>query len=81
MYTMARTLTELTVEELEDLVERTIDRRFEVWLTQLMDVFEGLSDENGDELRPEFAASLRRSLQQAGAKEGIALKTVRNAIG
>ena len=78
---MARNLGELTAEEFEELVERTIDKRFEVWLTQLMDAFEGLSDENGDELRPEFAASLRRSLQQAGAKEGMALQTFRNAPG
>jgi len=62
---MARTLAELTVKEFQELVERTVDRRFEVWLTQLMDSFEGVSDENDDEFRPEFAASLRRSLEQA----------------
>jgi hypothetical protein len=62
---MARNLGELTAEEFEELVERTIDKRFEVWLTQLTDAFEGLSGDNGDELRPGFAASLRRSLEQA----------------
>jgi hypothetical protein len=45
-----------------------------------MDAFEGLSDENGDELRAEFTVSLRRSLQQAGVEEGIALETFRNAL-
>lgn len=78
---MARNLGELTAEEFEELVERTIDRRFEVWLTQLMDAFEGLSDENGDELRPEFAASLRRSLEQARSGEGTTLDVFRRELG
>ena len=77
---MARTLGELTVEVFEELVERTVDRRFEVWLTQLMDSFEGVSDESGDELRPEFAASLRRSLEQARVGEGVDLGTFRHAL-
>jgi hypothetical protein len=78
---MARNLGELTAEEFEELVERTIDKRFEVWLTQLMDAFEGLSDENGDELRPEFAASLRRSLEQARSGEGTKLGVFRRELG
>ncbi len=78
---MARNLGELTAEEFEELVERTIDRRFEVWLTQLMDAFEGLSDENGDELRPEVAASLRRSLEQARSGEGTTLDVFRRELG
>jgi hypothetical protein len=77
---MAKSLSELTAEEFEELVERTIDKRFEVWLTQLMDAFEGVSDENGDELRPEFAASLRRSLAQAKVGEGVDLGTFRHAL-
>lgn len=80
MGNMSGTLGDLTVEEFKVLVQRTIDRRFEVWLTQLMDAFDGLSDETGGELRPEFTASLRRSLEQAGAGEGIALETFRNAL-
>lgn len=78
---MARSLSELTAEEFEELVERTIDKRFEVWLTQLMDAFEGVSDENGDELRPEFAASLRRSLEQARSGVGTPLNTFRRELG
>jgi hypothetical protein len=78
---MAKNLGELTAEEFEELVERTIDKRFEVWLTQLMDAFEGLSDENGDELRPEFAASLSRSLEQARSGEGSPLNTIRPEVG
>jgi hypothetical protein len=45
-----------------------------------MDAFEGVSDENGYELRPEFAASLRRSLEQARVGEGVDLGTFRHAL-
>lgn len=74
---MSRTLAELTLEELEELVERAIDRRLTVWLTQLMDAFEGLGDENGDELCPGFVASLRRSPEQARSGEGTTLDLFR----
>jgi hypothetical protein len=77
---MAKSLSELTAEEFEELVERTIDKRFEVWLTQLMDAFEVVSDENGDEFRPEFAASLRRSLEQARSGVGTPLNTFRSEL-
>jgi len=78
---MAKSLSELTAEEFEELVERTIDKRFEVWLTQLMDAFEGVSDENGEELRPECAPSLRRSLEQATSGLGTPLETFRSESG
>jgi len=78
---MAKSMGELTAEEFEELVERTIDRRFQVWLTQLMDALEGLGDENGDELRPEFATSLRRSLEEATAGKGAALNDFRRELG
>lgn len=78
---MERTLGELTAEEFEELIERAIDRRLVVWLTQLMDAFEGADDEGSAELRPEFAASLRRSLEQARSGEGIDLKAFRDEIG
>jgi hypothetical protein len=78
---MAKSLSELTAEEFEELVERTIDKRFEVWLTQLMDAFEGVSDENGDELRPGFAVSLRRSLEQARSGTGTPLNAFRGELG
>ena len=78
---MAKSLGELTAQEFEELVERTIDRRFDVWLSQLMDAFEGVSDENGDVLRPGFAASLRRSLEQAIAGEGTTLNACRRELG
>jgi len=78
---MAKTLGELSAEEFEELVERTIDRRLQVWLTQLLDAFIGLREEEDAELQPEFAASLRRSLQQAKSGEGIDLESFRDQLG
>ena len=77
---MEKALEALSAEEFEKLVERTIDRRFEVWLTQLMDALIGMQEEESAELRPEFAASLRRSLEQARSGEGIDLETFRAQI-
>ena len=71
----------LSAEEFEELIERTIDRRLEVWLTQLMDALIDLQEEESAELQPEFAASLRRSLEQARSGEGIDLETFRDQIG
>jgi len=78
---MAKTLGELSAEEFEELVERTIDRRLQVWLTQLLDAFIGLREEEDAELQPEFAASLRRSLEQARSGEGIDLESFRDQLG
>lgn len=78
---MERTLGALSAGEFESLVERTIDRRLEVWLTQLMDALIGWQEEASAELQPEFAASLRRSLEQARSGESIDLKTFREQIG
>lgn len=70
----------LTKQELKDLVERTIDRRMEVWLAQLTDALVGMSEEELP-LQPEFAASLRRSLEQARTGEGTDLATFREQLG
>ncbi len=78
---MERALGTLSAEELEGLVERTIDRRLEVWLTQLMDALIGLEEEESAELHPEFAASLRRSLEQARSGKGVDLQTFREQLG
>ena len=78
---MERALGALSAEEFEELIERTIDRRLEVWLTQLMDALIGLPQEESAELQPEFASSLRRSLDQARSGEGIDLGTFRKQIG
>lgn len=71
----------MTVEEFEAVVERTPGKRFEVWLTQVLDAFEGLDGDSGDEFSTEFAASLRRSPKEPGTGEGIVLNTYRNALG
>jgi hypothetical protein len=76
---MAKTLAEISTTELEQLVERTIDKRLEVWLAQLADALTGVSEDEMP-LRPDFAASLRRSLEQARAGEGIDLKTFREQL-
>lgn len=78
---MEKTLVELSARELEELVERTIDRRINVWFTQLIDALTGMQEEEGAELRHEFAASLRRALEQTRLGEGIDLKTFRDQIG
>jgi len=76
-----KTLVELSAKEFEELVERTIDRRINVWFTQLMDALTGSQEEEGAKLQHEFAASLRRALEQARSGEGIDLKTFRDQSG
>jgi len=78
---MEKALEALSTKEFEELIEHTIDRRLEAWLTQLMDAFIGLQDEEDAELQPEFATSLRRALEQARSGEGIGLKIFRDQIG
>ena len=75
---MEKTLVELSAKEFEALVERTIDRRLEIWLTQVMDALTGSQEEETAKLQPEFAVSLRRSLEQARSGGGIDLQTFRD---
>lgn len=77
---MERTLSELSVTEFERLIERTIDRRFQVWLTQLTDALAGEPETNGAELDPAFAASLRESLEQARAGQLTDLDSFRTQL-
>ena len=78
---MESSLGTLSVREFEELVEHTIDRRLQVWLTQLADALTGFPLEDSQALQPEFSASLRRSLEQARLGEGIDLETFREQIG
>ena len=71
----------LSKQELQEWVERAIDRRMEVWLTQLTDALIGVSEEENSVLRPEFAASLRRALEQARSGKTIDLDTFREQLG
>jgi hypothetical protein len=70
----------LSKQELKELVEHTIDRRMEVWLVQLTDALIGTSEEELP-LQPEFAASLRRSLEQARSGAGVDLDAFREQLG
>lgn len=71
---MNKTLDQLSTNEFESLVERAVDRRLEVWMTQLMDAFTSI-DEPANEFRPEFAESLRKAIRQSDAGEGVDLKS------
>ena len=62
---MVRVIGELSIDEFEVLVERAIDRRLAVWLTQLMDALSGELAQDEGELRPDFVAALRQSLKEA----------------
>ena len=62
---MGETLATLSRQEFEEVVERAIDRRLGVWLTQLTDALIGGSEQESSVLQPAFADSLRRSLEQA----------------
>jgi len=78
---MNTTLQDLSTEEFEQLIERAIDRRLQVWLEQVLDALAVLDDEDKAVLHPEFAESLRRSIAQARAGEGMDLKSFRQQIG
>ena len=64
---MPKALEEMTEAELEALVHRTVDQRLNVWLTQLMDALTSSDEQDRATLSPEFAESLKRSLEQAEA--------------
>ncbi len=49
-------------------------------MTQLMDALSSI-EEPASELRPEFAESLRKAIQQSQAGEGMDLKSFREEIG
>ena len=78
---MSIALKDLSAEQVEELIERTIDRRLSVWLEQVLDALTGSDDEDNSSLHAEFAESLRRSLVQARSGEGIDLKSFREQIG
>jgi len=77
---MEKVLAELSAKEFEKLVELTIDRRLEVWFTQLLDAWTGVEEDKA-EFQPEFVASLRRALEQARSDKGVDLQAFRDQIG
>ena len=78
---MAQRMADLSSEEFESLVERAVDRRSRVWLTQVMDALDGLDNEDKAELSADFATSLRRSREHAQRGETTDLESFRATIG
>ena len=76
---MNKTISQLSTDEFETLVERAVDRRLEVWMTQLMDALTSI-DEPASEFLPEFTKSLRESIKQYEAGKGMDLKSFRDQI-
>ncbi len=77
---METTLADLSPHELEELITTAIDRRMEVWLTQLLDAVGGEQEENVAELQPEFEASLKAALTQAKSNDVISLDDYRRQL-
>ncbi len=78
---MPRALAEMTEAEFEALVQKTVDERLSVWLTQLMDAVIGADEEDTAVFKPEFAESLNRSIAQAEAGDLADLRSLRPRHG
>ena len=78
---MTHSVADLSTEEFETLIERTIDRRMEVWPTQLLDALTGIEDDEDAEFQPDFAISLTHSLEQARAGQAVGLDSFRTQLG
>lgn len=77
---METTLADLSPHELEELITAAIDRRMEVWLTQLLDAVGGEQEEDVAELQPEFEVSLKAALTQAKSNDVISLDDYRRQL-
>jgi predicted Ser/Thr protein kinase len=75
-----RTVGNLSTEELQRIIEQTIDRRLSVWLTQILDALTALEDEEGAQLRPRSMESLRRALEQADTGDVLDLQAFRRQL-
>jgi len=78
---VTKTVGELRIEELQRIIEQTIDRRLSVWLIQLLDALTTLEDEEGALLRPEFEESLRQALEEADSGDVLDLEAFRRQSG
>jgi len=78
---VTKTVGELRIEELQRIIEQTIDRRLSVWLIQLLDTLTTLEDEEGALLRPEFEESLRQALEEADSGDVLDLEAFRRQSG
>lgn len=70
---MDATIADLSPHELESLIADVIDRRMNVWLTQLLDAISGQQEEDDTEMLPAFEASLRKAIQQANEGDVVSL--------
>ena len=77
---VTKTVGELRIEELQRIIEQTIDRRLSVWLIQLLDALTTLEDEEGALLRPEFEESLRQALEEADSGDVLDLEAFRRQL-
>jgi hypothetical protein len=67
------TIADLSPHELENLITDVIDRRMNVWLTQLLDAIGERQEEDDAEMLPAFEASLRKAIQQADEGDVVSL--------
>ncbi len=74
------TIADLSPHELEELITNVIDKRMQVWLTQLLDAVGEQQEEDQAEMQPEFIASLEQSRQQAESGEVITLSDFRKQL-
>lgn len=77
---METTIADLSPLELETLISNVIDRRMQVWLTQLLDAVGEQQEEDDAEMQPEFMDGLRQALQQADRGEFVSLKDLREQL-
>ncbi len=77
---MNTTIAKLSPQDLEELIANTIDRRMQVWLTQLMDAVGSHQEEDQAKMLPDFEESLRRAINQAREGELTPLKDFRRQL-
>ena len=77
---MENTISSMSSREFESLIGQVIDRRMEVWLTQLLDAIGDTKEEDEAEFRTEFTESLERSRQQSASGETVDLNQFRQQL-
>jgi hypothetical protein len=77
---MDKTISTMSPQEFEILVENIIDRRMEVWLTQVVDALGQIKEEETAEFTPEFTAALTHSIEQARTGNIMTLNDFRDRL-
>lgn len=78
---MDATIADLSPHELENLITDVIDRRMNVWLTQLLDAIGEWQEEDDAEMLPAFEASLPKAIQQADEGDVVSLDEFLTQLG